>query len=154
MTLSIKTFLHVLCLIFVEKTLFYWKGDRVLGRKDLDQIWHLPSIFHSWFKIIDMKNLSHEWLHDFVCIIWLLIYKLIGAHEVNNHLPLRFFIWIISNHGIKYTRQMPSLIRLFSALNVHVLSDPKKWDPTTFQKKKSFFLVVWTIRGGGGGLIH
>ena len=25
--------------------------------------------FILWFQIIDMENLSHEWLHDFMCII-------------------------------------------------------------------------------------
>ena len=75
-----------------------------------------------WFKIIDIQNLSHEWLHDFMCIILnfyffnfnhFLISLLIGAHEVSNRSPLRFFMWIIFNHSIKYTRQMPSLIQVF-----------------------------------------
>ena len=60
-----------------------------------------------------MENLSSEWLHDFMCIILFLIYLLIGAHEVSNRSLLRFFMWIILIHRIKYTRQMPSLIQVF-----------------------------------------
>ena len=50
-----------------------------LSRKDLDQTWHLPSIFHS-------LNQNHCHVMSF------LIYLLIGAHEVINRSPVRFFI--------------------------------------------------------------
>ena len=33
-------------------------------------------------KIINMKNLCHEWLHDVMCTISFLIYLLFCAHEV------------------------------------------------------------------------
>ena len=66
----------------------------------LDQTWH----FILWFKIIVMENLRH----DFMCIILFSIYFLIGAHEV--HSPQRFSMWIILNHRLKYTRQLPGLL--------------------------------------------
>ena len=60
-----------------------------------------------------MENLSHEWLQDFMCIIYFSIYILIAAHEVSNRSPLRLFMWIILNHRIKYTWQLLSLIQVF-----------------------------------------
>ena len=93
---------------------YHFLGDMSLIQKTWIKLGICLVYFYLWFKIIDMENLSHEWLHDFMCIIYFLIYLLIGAHEVSNLSPPRFFMWVFFNHRIKYTRQKPSLIQVFS----------------------------------------
>ena len=82
--------------------------------KDLDQTGICLILFCD-SKLLSWRTLAMNGYMTSCALFYFLIYLLIGAHEVLS--PLRFSMWIILNHRLEYTRQMPRLIQVFCSTN-------------------------------------